>query len=213
MDNKPSLIKAKLFISTNCPHCASVMQHVMSLIKTDEISDLQICNIAQQTELAKSLSIRSVPLLLIEDQKLSGSQSLEEIRHWIKVKQNTNDSFFQVQQLINNQKLADATQIILQQPDIFSKLLALLGNLDTPMGLRIGIGAIIEDIAEQAVFTDNLQPLIEQLSSKDLQVRMDACYYLGLSQNPDLTRHIKPLLNDPNPDMQEIAQEALEQLK
>ena len=63
--------------------------------------------------------------------------------------------------------------------------------------------------------SEELAALVDQLGEltrhEDTRIRGDACHYLALSGNPKAAEYIKPLLNDPDADVREVARESIEQ--
>jgi HEAT repeat protein len=85
----------------------------------------------------------------------------------------------------------------------------LIADLETPMGVRIGIGALFESLAEHGELDDAIEALGQLTQAEASQVRADAAYYLGLSHSDSARRWLEPLLEDENHEVREIAAEAL----
>jgi hypothetical protein len=207
-------IDALLIISSKCPHCPSVLEHLSSLIKSGEIAQLTIINIEQQPLAAQQYNLRSVPWLKIGSQQLQGLQTLATIKQnilWAKQKQSLSADF---DFLLSNGQANKVTAQIIQQPSTVTALLELLGNDGTVLSTRIGIGVVMEDFAESA--NELLQSIIPQLGKltqhSSALIRSDACHYLGLSNHPSVRSLLEACLNDSDVDVREIAQDGLDEL-
>jgi HEAT repeat protein len=65
--------------------------------------------------------------------------------------------------------------------------------------------------------TTALQAIVEQLgalvASPEPRLRGDACHYLALSESPHALPYVRRLLQDPDPQVREVAQESLATLE
>lgn len=204
--------EALLIISSSCPHCPSVLNHMSTLIKSGDIAQLTVINIEQQPLAAKKYDVRSIPWLKIGNQNLQGSQTLETIKQkiqWAKEAQSLSADF---DFLLSDGQADKVTERIQQKPEHISALLELLGDEGTVLSTRIGIGVVIEDFAS----SDLLKSIIPQLSKltkhKNSLIRSDACHYLGLTGDASIKPILEACLKDENQDVREIAQDGLDEL-
>ena len=204
--------RALLFIATNCPHCPAVLQSLTDLIKSGELAQLEIINIQQSPERAKQYNVRSVPWLKIGPFELTGLRSKDDIQQWIE-KTNSDSAMGEYfVELMTSGEINKVQQLIQQQPESFRALLKLITEPDTNLSARIGVGAIIEDISGSDLLKQHIPILAEFSQNTDANIRNDACYYLGLSQDKSAKPYIEALLNDSDADVKETAAEALETL-
>jgi HEAT repeat protein len=77
------------------------------------------------------------------------------------------------------------------------------------MALRIGIGALVEDLAGEPALRSAVPALVQLTLSDNPQARADACHFLGLAGDPRAVPAVRPLLDDERPDVREIAAETL----
>jgi HEAT repeat protein len=91
-------------------------------------------------------------------------------------------------------------------------LILLLADEETPMSARIGVGVVMEELEGDPVLLQGLETLIALSESELANVRADATHFLGLIRHPDAQAPIRQRLDDPNPDVREIAEEALQML-
>lgn len=204
--------KALLFITSGCPHCPSVMQALSELIKSGEISQLEIINLQQAPELAQPYNVKSVPWLKIGIFELTGLRSKSDIQQWIKKIDDEHAMGEYFVELMTSGEIHKVQQLIETQPELFPALLNLVSETDTNLSARVGAGAIIEDMAGSELLQQHIPVLAKLSQHADASVRNDACYYLGLSQSLVAKPYIEALLNDDNIDVKETAAEALAEL-
>lgn len=202
-------VDARLLIATGCAHCPSVLQALFKLIEEGTIGHLEVTNIGEHPEIAQQLGARSVPWVKIGPFTLQGNHNLAELRRWAqKAASNAGISDY-LGELIESRQLDMALREIRAHPEWNEVLLRMVSDLETPVGVRIGASAMLEDLAEH----DELEPLLpglrKLLQAPEAPVRADAAYYLGLSGNPTVREWLEPLLEDPAPEVREIASEAL----
>jgi HEAT repeat protein len=68
----------------------------------------------------------------------------------------------------------------------------------------------MEELKGSTQLTAIVDRLGKLTQHEDARVRGDACYYLALSGSPQASQYIKPLLDDADASVREIAQESLE---
>jgi HEAT repeat protein len=81
------------------------------------------------------------------------------------------------------------------------------------MGVKIGIGAMFEELADDGILWQLVPQLADLTEAGDAQTRADACHYLGLTGDPRATEAVKRLLEDENPEVREIAAETRDLLE
>ncbi|MCK5917752.1 MAG: thioredoxin family protein, partial [Cocleimonas sp.] len=147
MTQPDTTVDALLILSSSCPHCPSVLNHLSDLVKSGEIAQLTIINIDQQPLAAQKYSVRSVPWIKIGNQHLQGLQTLETLKQnikWAKDKQSLSADF---DFLLSDGQASKVTDYIIQDPSAINTILELLGDNGTVLSTRIGIGVIMEDFA------------------------------------------------------------------
>ena len=205
-------IDALLIISSTCPHCPSVLEHMSSLIKSGEIAQLTIINIEQQPLAAQKYNVRSVPWIKIGTQQLQGLQTLETLKQkiaWAKQEQTLAADF---DFLLSDGRAAKVTEQIQQKPQEISAILELLGDEGTVLSTRIGIGVVMEDLSDSHILKSIIPQLGKLTKHKNALIRSDACHYLGLSNDPSVRPLLEACLQDDNADVREIAQDGLDEL-
>ena len=204
--------KALLFVTSQCPHCPSVMQSLSELVKSGELSQLEIINLQFASQQAEKLNIKSVPWLKLGKFELTGLRDKQDLRQWIKRldhEEATADYFIE---LMLSGELNKVEQLVKQHTEMFPALISLISLQGKHLSARIGAGAIIEALSGSDLLKNNLPLLAELTHHKEAGVRNDACYYLGLTQDERAIPHIEALLNDHDHDVKETAAEMLEEL-
>lgn len=210
--DSPSPGDALLLIATGCAHCQSVLAGLAGLIKQGVIGRLEVINIAVHPGAAATVGTRTVPWLRIGAFELEGAQSPSDLALWAGRAASGTGHAPYLRVLLESRQLARATRLALADDAFLRALLELVSDLDTPMGVRIGVGAVIEELAAQG----RLAPLVEGLEglarSESVQLRADAAHYLGLSGAVGARNRLEALLSDRDQQVREIAADSLAML-
>lgn len=201
-----------LAITPSCPHCPSMLEVLSQFVKNGDIGSLRIVNIAQQNTFATDNQIRSVPWLKIGPFILQGLYSAQEIKTWLTRSQSEQGMSEYFIELLSNGELDTVSHALKQSPPIIKLLVPLISSDETNINVRLGIGAILEDLSGQPILENILTDLIELLTSTDARVRGDAAHFLSFIKSTDAIKPLQQCLNDADEDVREIAQESLETL-
>ncbi len=110
-------------------------------------------------------------------------------------------------------QLKSVLAVVDKHPKALADLLPILANPEANMNVRFGASAALERYAG----TPALQALVPTLGMLaghgDHRVRADACHILGLSGTADAIKYLEARLDDPDPEVREIAAEGLEELQ
>jgi len=201
-----------LFIATGCAHCPAVLAALSELVEQGAVGRLEVVNVAAHPETAQLAGVRSVPWMRIGPFTLQGSHTSAELRQWVERAARGEGVAEYLGELIENQRLDTALAALRAHPEWLHVLPGLIADLEVPMGVRIGVGALLEDLAEH----DELEPLLpalrDLLQAPEPQTRADAAYYLGLSGRAEVRDWLAPLRDDPDTEVREIVNEALAEL-
>ncbi|WP_020396926.1 HEAT repeat domain-containing protein [Thiolinea disciformis] len=104
-------------------------------------------------------------------------------------------------------------KLIQQNPENFAHLIKLLTTKGLPLSSRMGIGVVMEELAGTAVLENHIHLLLPLTQEHDARLRADACYYLELSGNPVALSTLQACLQDTDPSVREMAQDAIIHLK
>ncbi|WP_293687610.1 HEAT repeat domain-containing protein [Thiolapillus sp.] len=203
---------ALLLIAPSCPHCQSVLHALSDLVKSGDIGRLEVVNIAVHPETAQEVGTRSVPWMRIGNYELNGSYSTGELKSWAEKAATGAPAGEYIRELLEQQQLDQAIAYIEEYPDSLPQLLDMMQDEEDSLSVKFGLGAIFEALAGSDLLK-TLVPELGKLATHDkANLRGDATYYLGLSSAPEAARWLKPLLDDPQDDVREIAAEALDML-
>lgn len=203
---------AYLLLAPGCAHCPSVLEGLSHLVKSGSLGRLEIVNIAAHPEAAQAADTRSVPWCRIGPFELEGAQSPSELATWTRYAHEGTglDRYFS--HLLETQRPHRVAHVIAQNPDAIAELLGLLEDTQTPMGVRIGVGVVMEDLHGNPVLQRSFQTLKRLAQSAEVNLRADAAHYLGLLGSNQAMELLTNLLHDDHPDVREIAAESLDQL-
>ena len=201
----PTRPDALLLIATGCSHCRSLLDGLGHLVKKGAIARLEVVNLSARPEAAESLNIRSVPWTRIGPFELQGGQSQDELADWAELAASGSGWGRYYSHLLETSRLGSVLELIRERPDSLLELVALLGEEDTPMAVRIGVGAVFEELQGSGLLAHGV-PELEVLAASELpQVRADAVHYLGLAGSPGATPLLRRMLEDENQEVREIA--------
>lgn len=171
------------------------------------IGHLEVVNIALHPEKARELQVRSTPWIRMGRFELVGRYSEAELRAWADLATSDSGLGAYFTHLLENRNLDKIVSTVLKYPDSLDDLIKLLESLATPMAVRIGVGAAIEELQEHGLLIPAIPRLIELTMSDHPQIRADACHYLGLTGSAAAMPAVKSLLMDQDNEVREIAAE------
>lgn len=204
--------EATLAITPVCPHCPGMMEVLGQLVKKGNISALHIINIAAQNEFAGKNEIRSVPWLRLGPFILQGLHTQEEIQSWIDRYQSDTGVEDYFTELLSNGELDTVGRAIKTSPEIIQQLIPLISSDETNINVRLGLGAILEDLAGQAILEILLKDLIQLLGHSNPRVRGDAAHFLSFIHSPDALTALQQRREETDPEVREIIEESIETL-
>ena len=208
-ETEPIAPDALLLIATGCAHCPTVLDGLCRLLKQGRLSRLEVINVAVRPDYAQSLGVRSVPWTRIGPFELEGAQSASDLAEWTERAASGTGLGRYYSHLLESQRLEKVVEMIRKSPASLNELLLLMDEEDTPMAVRIGIGALFEELQGEPLLGDVL-PQLEMLTrSENAHTRGDACHYLGLTGSAEAIPPVTRLLEDENADVREIAAESL----
>lgn len=200
---------ALLLIASGCPHCPTVLQGLSELVKAGLVGRLEVVNIGAHPEIAQAHGVRGVPWLRLGPFELEGLRAPAELRRWAERAGSAAGMADYFAELLKTGQLEKVTQMLAAQPAGFKALLQLLADPDTDLHVRVGIGAVMEEFAGSATLQDLIAPLGELTLHTEAHVRGDAAHYLALTKSADAAPYLRSLLNDPEPQVRELAAEGL----
>jgi hypothetical protein len=199
---------AVLYISTGCPHCGGVLEGLARMVKAGKLARLEVVNLTAEPDAGRARGVRSVPWTQIGPFELMGALSPAEIADWVERAGAGGGWSAYYAHLLESHRLDEVVRMIRERPASLSGLLHMLDE-EATMGVRIGISAVVEELAASEPLRAAL-PCLEQLTLSDAsQTRADACHFLGLSGDRRAIPAVRRLLEDDQPEVREIAAETL----
>jgi len=199
---------ALLLITPGCAYCPAVHRGLQALVESGHIGRLEVIDIAARPEIARTLGARSVPWLQIGPFQLEGLHTPAELKRWAERSHSPQGMAEYLRELLKSGKLTQAITAITQDSARLEALLLLLADPDTDLHVRVGIGAVLEEFAGAAL-ARHLDRLAALSHAKDAHIRGDACHYLALTRDPRAIPPLERLLNDPEPQVRELAVDGL----
>jgi hypothetical protein len=201
---------AELLIAPGCVHCPVVLGALAELVKRGQIGRLTVVNIAAHPDEAERRGVRGVPWIRLGAFELQGAHSQSELADWAARAAAPGAAAGYLRELLETGQLDSVTGACRRNPAaLLAALIDLAGDLDTPFAVRVGVGAVLEDLARTGLPAEALPALQRLAASEHPQVRADAAHFLGLEGSPAAAQTLARLVQDPDPEVREIAAESL----
>jgi thiol-disulfide isomerase/thioredoxin len=207
--NQTQIPDAALLLASGCHHCPIVLDALNELVKQGKLGRLEVTNANIHPEMAQEVGTQSVPWTRIGPFEFEGALTPKEITIWTQKathNQGVSDYFVACLETKRSDKVLTWLD---QRPEHLVDLLNLLASDETPMGVRIGIGVIVEQLQGDARLVKALPALLALSESPQANIRADAAHYLGLTHAPEAKLRLDALLEDDHPDVRDIAADAL----
>lgn len=200
---------ARLLLAPGCPHCPAVLEGLSRLIKEGVIGKLEVVNLAHHPEVGEEAGVRTVPWVRIGPWEFEGRLELAELRLWAELAAAGGGWGEYFRHLLEHRRPEWVAELVRERPVTLNDLVGLLASLETPLMVRIGGGAVLEELAGDPLLLEALPALLVLLDAEEPQTRADGCHYLGLVGSGQAAAPLRRMLDDPNPDVREIAAESL----
>lgn len=201
---------AELLIAPGCAHCPVVLAALAELVKRGQVGRLAVVNIAAHPDEAERRGVRGVPWIRIGAFELQGAHSQGELTAWAERAAAPDGASAYLRELLETGQLDAVTGACRRSPAaLLPALVGLAGDLDTPFAVRVGVGAVLEDLAQTGLPAAALPALQRLATSEQAQVRADAAHFLGLEGSPAARETLADLARDPDAEVREIAAESL----
>lgn len=204
---------ALLLLTRNCPHCPALLTGLAELLKRGIIGRLEAVNIEAAPELARQWQVRSVPWLRLGPFQLTGALTLGELETWAARAGDLDRGLADaLHDLLKTGGARQVLDLVREVPSRLAALLPIVANPEASLNVRLGAGMVFEELAGPDGH-DALVALVPRLAElarhSDPRVRADAAHLLGLSRAIGARAFLTPMLDDPDADVREIAQESL----
>lgn len=203
---------ALLLTTPDCPHCPTVQAGLSELVKQGKIGRLEVINVSDRPEVARQYGVRGVPWLKLGPFELQGLRSPAELARWAERAGITAGMADYFRESLDTGELAKVIAGVKRDTGAFEALWQLLADPDTALGVRVGIGAVLEDFAGSMELQSQVEALGKLTRSPAAHVRGDAAHYLALTRDVRALPYLQALVNDPEQQVREIARESSDQL-
>lgn len=200
---------ALLYIATGCPHCPTVLQALGELVKSGALGRLEVVNITRHPDIAQDAGVRAVPWLKLGPFVLTGLRAPAELAQWAQRASSVDGMSDYLGELLTEGNLAGVRATLVRAPQAAAALVRLLGDPEAELQIRLGVAAVIEDLAGSATLTGLVPDLGELTRHADARIRLDAAHALGLSQAAAARPWLEALRADTDADVREEAADAL----
>ena len=204
---------ALLLLTSQCPHCPTVLQGLGELVKKGLIGRLEVVNIAARPDIAEQYGVRTVPWFRLGEFELEGLHSLAELQQWAKRAVSPDGLAIYYTELLKQGQLPKVLSSIHRHVKHISALLDLAGDPDTELTVRIGVSAVIEDNTGSELLQNQLPALVQLARHADPRVRSDAAHFLAMSRSETALAELEVLAQDTEPAVREVAKDCMEELK
>lgn len=202
-----------MLLGTHCPYCPTVLKGLGELVKSGAVGKLEAVNIELHPDIARALGVRSVPWVRIGPFELEGLRSEKELRSWAEAAGTETGYASYLDELLSTGKIDRAIKLVQRNPDAIKALLVLFSNAETQLNTRIGISAIIENLAGSELLQGMVDRLGELSRHDDSRIRGDAAHYLGLTGSTRAVTYLERLEDDADADVKAVARESLEMIR
>jgi len=212
--------EATMLLSSSCAFCPSVLESLAKMIKSGELSSLQVINLEQNPDAMQEYNVRSVPWVRIGTHELTGSQTLEALQQrakWAMDEANSKDEnasnpVADFDFLLSDGQVDKVIQALQKDESGFSAIMELLGDTGTVLSTRIGIGVVFEEFAGSALVKSFIPALGKLTKHDDSRIRADVFHYLGMTADKSAISFLKAGKNDKDSEIKEIISDSLETL-
>lgn len=202
---------AQLIIATGCSYCPRVLESLGQGVKEGWLGRLEVTNASVRPDLIHG--VHTVPWTRIGEFELEGVLTPAEARRWSEAWGRDNGWAIYVDHLLTKGQRQRVEALMRTDPARLLALVQLLGDPEVGINTRLGIGAVLEELAPSGLTTTLIHPLGALTRHDDPRLRGDACHYLPLTSSAAAIPYLRERLEDDHPDVREIAAEALETLE
>lgn len=200
---------ALLLMTGGCPHCPAALQALTVLLKEGAIGRLEVINVAVHIEEAESRGVQSVPWIRIGPFEVEGAATPAKLRELARGV--NDDGVFDAWLLetLKSGKRQKFEELVKQDPQRIHALARLMKNPEASMAIRLGIGAVLEELQGTGFTEPLMTDLAGMLASDDRLLRADACHFLTLIGGEAIRPRMLACVDDADPEIREMAQEWL----
>lgn len=204
---------ALLLLTSACPFCPTVLKALTELVKGGQIGRLEVINLDRHPEAAQTHKVRSVPWVRLGPYELDGLRSEAELKQWAERAGTPEGAAAYLSELLATGGLAKVTELVNQDAVHLDALALLVGDTETDLHVRLGIGALLEEMQGSPSLARLVEPLTKLAESPEARIRGDAAHFLALTRDPRVPPILERLMKDADPSVRDVATESLETLR
>jgi hypothetical protein len=204
-----------IYVAPQCKFCPQAVGQLLPLPTLNGNIRLTVIDATHFPELAEKENIQSVPTLILEDQfRWTGSIQVHEIIDVMTKRDASMLGPVSLEMIITQGKAGELAAMMLEKEQIFPAFYEVLTHPKWPV--RLGAMVVMENLIETNLdlATRTLKPLWDRFNQVDNRVKGDLLYIFGQMRRTDLAPRLQAILNgDYDPEVQEAAQEALDNIR
>lgn len=202
-----------VFMSPACPHCAQAVATAREVARETPGVSVRIVDAQEEPDEAASYAVRSVPTTVLDgDMTWVGAVSADELKEAIQARSDDGFAARSMRSLLESGRAAEVTRRLLDGSALGPFVEVWSGSTtSTRVGLMLAAGEALE--ADPGALDRLVVRLVPVLDSEDGALRGDTADLLGQVGHEDAVEALGKLLDDPNPDVAEIAADALEDIR
>lgn len=198
-----------LFTSPGCAYCPGMLAALSLLKQEGAISALEKIDATLEIERARQLDVKSVPWLRIGLFEFEGQMSIGDLRTWAQRAAHPDGLKQYFFEMLTRGQRGKVERLIRDDGLRSTTLAELLADPEASMAVRIGIGAVLEELQGSGLTAAMTPKLAEILRDPNPRNRADAAHYLSLIGGAEACRLLRDCLDDPDAAVREIAYDAL----
>ncbi len=207
-------VRLTLYIALQCPFCPTVVGTVLPLALHCPQIRLHIIDGSLFPETAAKEGVMSAPCLILDDGfRWTGQVTAQEILNMVLHRDPAQLSASSLQTILEQGDASWISRQLIEKNQIFDGFIDLL--LHDTWSVRLGAMVIVEDLCESVPeLAARICPtLMDRFDEKDIPVKGDILYVLGLAGDEDAGEWIRArLASFDHRDLADAAQDALETL-
>lgn len=200
---------ALLFTTPGCPHCPGVKQSLAKLLDEGVIASLEVVDATIELARAQALGVKSVPWLRLGGFEFEGQMTLGELRRWAQLAARPEGLQAYFFEMLKTGRRAKVEQLLREDPQRALALADLITDPEASMAVRLGVGAVLEELQGSGIAEPMAPRLAQALAHAEPRDRADIAHFLSLIGGEDAHAALRACLDDRDPEVREIAREAL----
>lgn len=202
-----------VLIAATCPHCPQVVRAALTLAVIQPLITLSVVDAVHFSDLAERYKVKSTPTTIINDgMTIVGQIGLEQLAARLMSAIGNSSLTPILDSMIRSGRAEDAAELICRE----SRPQAIVPiYLSKEFSTRMGALVTMEEALQinPRILDDIVEDLTPLLFQEEVGLRGDTAELLGKIGNPSSIPALRKVVEDPDPDVREAAQEALEILE